>query len=360
MGKRPKNLKTYSIALPLAFANVMVEHGLSEITDKFVLLLSDRGVMTPVTRQPIDREWTRKYYNRHKAEILALVNKLKEEAEMAKAPTEETKTLTGIAKELADVKDLYPSTKELKGKTEGGRKKAWEKLEYYYKTLAEVCKKVRDKYFQDVNLEAMNFSTAALRAEFTDKTKAKRNPAKARYDTFKKEVKEPLEAVGKYDDVWAGIKLASMVRWLSGIDIAGKGNLSYRHMWTLVQIDDTNMRASIIKDFLSDWDKKKESQKSLASLQEIIDQHMDEQTLATIMPKVDADATLDYDTVMAKLRQGELSVLTNHSMLAVASKALSDGKSQELGKRLAEIRDTELNAITKSINKLMVILEVEE
>lgn len=360
MGKQPKNLKGYSIALPLAFAHVMVEHGLSEITDEYVLKLSAKGVMQPITRLPIDREWTRKYYNRHKTEILALVNKLKEEAEMAKQPTEETKTLTGLTKELADVKDLYPSTKELKGKTEGGRKKAWEKLEYYYKSLAEVCKKVREKYFGDVNLEAINFSTAALRAKFTDKSQTKPNPAKAKYDTFKKDVKEPLEAVGKYDDVWAGLKLASLVKWLSGIDIASKGNLSYRHMWSLVQIDDPAMRASIIKDFLSDWDKKKESQKSLASLQEIIDQHMDEQTLATIMPKVDADATLDYDMVMAKLKQGELSVLTNHSMLAVASKALSDGKAQELGKRLVEIRDTELDAITKSIKKLMVILEVED
>jgi len=345
MSKPPRGMKKAEAENIDIFAKVMHEQGQTHITQECVVALQSYGVKGLQRNQKIDEIWASDFWKRHEAKITSVLEQLKEVSIMAE--------LQGLAKELGDVKKLYPSKDELKGKGgEGQRKKAWDKLEKYYEELAKVSQKVRNQFFKDVDLEDMNFSTAKLRG--------KKQPAKKKYQEFQTQIKKPLEDAEAYDDVWAGLKLASIVQWRDQLPTKNKEKLTYRHLWELVQVSNKSMRQAIVGEFLGQWQDDKEATQSLAVLQVIIRKHKAEQTIATAMPKVDVDATLDYETVMAKLRQGELSVVTNHSMLAVASKALSDGKAQELGKRLAEIRDTELNAITKSINKLMVILEVDE
>lgn len=345
MSRPPRGMKKAEAENIDIFAKVMHEQGQTQITPECVVALQSYGVKGLQRNQKIDEIWASDFWKRHEAKIKSVLEQLKEVNVMAE--------LQGLAKELKEVRDKRPSPQELKGKGgEGARKKAWDKLEKYYEELAKVSQKVRDEFFKDVNLEGIKFSTAKLRG--------KEHPARKRYLDFQTKIKKELEKVEAYDDVWAGLKLASVVKWRDKLTNDRKTKLTHRHLWELVQVSDENMRQAIVGDFLAQWNDKKEATQSLAVLQGIIDKHQAEQTIAKAMPKVDADATLDYDTVMAKLRQGELSVLTNHSMLAVASKALSDGKDKELGKRLAEIRDTELKAITKSIDKLMVILEVED
>lgn len=332
MGKRPKNLKGYSIALPLAFAHVMVEHGLSEITDKFVLLLSDKGVVRPVSRQPIDREWTRKYYNRHQTEILALVNKLKEEEEMAKKPvSEKVKGWTGLLKEVAEVQLKKPTKDEMQSSDRTG---AWEKLDKYYEELAKVCQKLIDKYFQGNLLKDINFSTAKLRAKWADKKQTQKNPNLKTYEKFKTEIKTELEGEELYDNVWAGMKLAYIDTWLPNLGIKHTKDLTYRHKWELVQVKEESIRKKVVEEFLENWDSKGKMEKKLKVLQDIIKRHEREQVAANSVPTTKSDATLTYDAVVSRLEQGDLSVIKNYNVFAVAMKADNEGKGKDLWKHI--------------------------